>query len=167
MNLLSDLLTSPRRVFVLPLIAGLALVAGGLIFSLVMYLAACPLCIVQRMLYLAISLFALIALLLPRAGRIAAGLLMLAAGGTGVFVAGYQVWLQRFAKGENCASDYPWWERMVDWAGERVPWLFQGDGMCSDPAWSFLGLSIADWSVVMFFLLSCYAIYALLLQRQR
>jgi disulfide bond formation protein DsbB len=165
MNFLKDLLLSPRRVFALPLATGVGLVGGGLILASLLNLAACPLCIIQRMLYLLVSALALFGLLAPRAGRIAAGLLLLAASGTGVFVAAYQVWLQRFAKGETCAAAEAWWERLVDWAGEQVPWLFQGNGLCSDPAWKFLGLSIADWSMVIFAGLSLYAIHALLRQR--
>ena len=165
MNFLKDLLLSPRRVFVLPFAAGVGLVGGGLILAAVMHLAACPLCIIQRMLYLLVSLLALPGLLLPRAGRIAAGLLLFAAAATGAFVAGYQVWLQRFAVGESCAAQEAWWERLVDWAGEKLPWLFQGNGLCSDPAWKFLSLSIADWSLIIFGALSFYAIHALLRQR--
>jgi disulfide bond formation protein DsbB len=165
MNFLRDLLLSPRRVFVLPFAAGVGLVGGGLVLAALLNLAACPLCIIQRMLYLLVSVVALLGLLAPRAGRIAAGLLLLAASGLGAFVAGYQVWLQRFAKGESCAADEAWWERFVDWAGEQVPWLFQGNGLCSDPAWKFLSLSIADWSVLIFAGLCCYAIHTLLRQR--
>ncbi len=160
-----NLLLSPRLVFVLPLAAGVGLVAGGLALAALLDLAACPLCIIQRMLYLLASAVSLAGLLLPRLGRILAGLLLLATTASGAFVAAYQVWLQRFAKGVNCSADQPWWERFVDWAGEQVPWLFQGNGLCSDPAWKFLTLSIADWSLLVFAGLSLYAIHVLLRQR--
>jgi disulfide bond formation protein DsbB len=167
MDYLKYWLLSPRRVFALPLAMGIGLVSGGLVLAAVMNLAACPLCVIQRMLYLLVSVVAVIGLLAPRGGRIAAGLLLLAASGSGVYVAAYQVWLQRYAKGETCAAAEAWWERLVDWAGEQVPWLFQGNGLCSDPAWKFLELSIADWSLVIFSGLFLYAIHALLRQRPR
>jgi disulfide bond formation protein DsbB len=164
-NFLKELLLSPRRLFLLPLVTGIGLVGAGLVLAGLLNLAACPLCVIQRMLYLLVSVTALIGLVTPRFGRIVAAVLLLVASGTGTFVAGYQVWLQRFAKGESCAAEEAWWEKLVDWAGEKVPWLFQGNGMCSDPAWKFLGLSIADWSVLIFAGLACYAVYALLRQR--
>ena len=165
MNFLKDLLLSPRRVFVLPLATGVGLVGVGLLMGALLNLAACPLCILQRMLYLLVSLAALLGLSTPRPGRIAAALLLFVASATGAFVAGYQVWLQRFAKEETCAAAQAWWEKLVDWAGEQVPWLFQGNGLCSDPSWVFLGLSIADWSLLIFIGLAAYSVHALLRQR--
>jgi disulfide bond formation protein DsbB len=55
-----------------------------------------------------------------------------------------------------------WWEELVDWAGDQVPILFRASGLCSDPAWKFLGLSIADWSLGMFALLLLLAAHTLL-----
>ena len=166
MNFLKDLLLSPRRLFLVPLLAGVGLVGAGLILAKLMNLAACPLCILQRMLYLLAAAVAILGLTLPRAGRILAGLLLLATTATGAFVAGYQVWLQRFATDTNCAADQPWWERLVDWAGLQAPWLFESTGMCNDRSWTFLTLSIADWSLLIFCGLSLFALYALARQRR-
>jgi disulfide bond formation protein DsbB len=55
---------------------------------------------------------------------------------------------------------------MVDWAGERLPMLFEANGLCSDPAWKFLSLSIADWSLAVFSGLFLFALYALFRQRR-
>lgn len=75
---------------------------------------------------------------------------MAVAAAAGAGVAGYQVWIQRFAPMTSCAGREPWWEAVVRWAGEQVPLLFQASGLCSDPAWKFLDLSIADWSFLAF-----------------
>lgn len=167
MALIKNLLTSPRLVFVAPFAAGIGLVGVGVVLATLANLAACPLCIIQRMLYLLVSLVALLGLATPRGGRILAGLLLIGTSGTGTFVAGYQVWLQRFAPGENtCAAVETWWERLVDWAGEQVPWLFLGNGMCNDRSWTLFSLSIADWSLLVFTGLTLYAIHALLRQRR-
>ncbi len=166
MALIKDLLTSPRLVFAAPFAAGIGLVGGGVVLATVANLAACPLCIIQRMLYLLVSLVALLGLATPRGGRILAGLLLLATSATGAFVAGYQVWLQRFATAEtSCGAAEAWWEKLVDWAGEKMPMLFLGNGMCNDRSWTLFGLSIADWSVLIFSGLTLYAIHALLQQR--
>ena len=138
--------------FVLTLAVSLALVGGGLLLAQLLRLAACPLCIIQRMLYLLLALLAAGGLVLaarPLARRLTAWL-MAAVAATGAGVAGYQVWIQRFAPNTTCAADMPWWERFVEWAGSRAPTLFQPSGLCSDPAWKFLGLSIAEWSLACF-----------------
>jgi disulfide bond formation protein DsbB len=129
----------------------LALVAGGVVLAKTMNLAACPLCILQRMLYLTLLLEAMLAWPLANrgAGRIAS-LLMACTAATGVYFAGYQTWLQRFAGNVSCTADQPWWEQMVYWAGAKVPLLFEATGLCSEAGWKFLGLSIAEWSLLIF-----------------
>ena len=146
-------LRDPRFPFYLALAAGVGLTGCAVLLAAMMRLSACPLCIIQRMLYLSISTFALLGLSAGnrRGARVIVLLLMSLAAATGVFVAGFQVWLQRFARFASCAADYPWWEQLVDWAGERLPLLFHASGSCGDPAWIFLGLSIAEWSLVIFF----------------
>jgi disulfide bond formation protein DsbB len=160
-----DLFLSPRLVFIVPLAVGFALVGSGVVLAQMLGLAACPLCIIQRMLYLLLGVIAIAGLLVGRGGRIVVALLLAATAATGAFVAGYQVWIQRFAQEVNCSANQPWWERMVDWAGERLPMLFEANGLCSDPAWKFLSLSIADWSLLIFSGLFLYALYALVRQR--
>jgi disulfide bond formation protein DsbB len=86
---------------------------------------------------------------------------MVLAAATGAFVAGYQVWIQRFAPMTSCAGEMAWWEELVEWAGQQVPLLFRASGFCSDPAWKFLGLSIADWSLGCFGALLLLAAHAL------
>lgn len=145
------------------------LLGGGVSFLLVvvglfMALAACPLCIWQRMLYLLFAVLALGGLIGARRRlvRRAAALLMALAAGAGVFVAGYQVWIQRFAPLTTCGGREPWWEAFVRWAGEQAPLLFKASGLCSDPAWKFLDLSIADWSLLMFSGLLVLSLYTAL-----
>ena len=47
---------TPNLIFVLTFLAGSGLVGGGLYLAKTLNLAACPLCIIQRMLYLALAL---------------------------------------------------------------------------------------------------------------
>ncbi len=156
--------SSPRLPFLVVLVVGLGLTGCGVMFSSLMHLAACPLCIVQRMLYLSLALCGVLGLLLTkrRAACFVLLPLMVSVAATGVFVAGYQSWLQRFQRFASCAADYPWWEQLVDWAGERVPLLFRASGSCSEPGWKLLGLSIAEMSLIAFsalFLLSAFALW--------
>ena len=147
----------------------LALVGFGVVLAQTMGLAACPLCIWQRIMYLLIGLFGLGGLLCARIRflRTLFALLMTAAAGTGAGIAGYQVWIQRFAPMTSCAGKEPWWEAFVRWAGEQVPMLFKASGLCSDPAWKFLDLSIADWSLLCFCGLFVLSIFAALQKQGR
>lgn len=159
-----SLLRSPRAPFVVALLAGFGLFIGGVLLGNLLRLAACPLCIIQRMLYLSLGCSALLGLLLwrLRAGRIGASLLMLCCTASGVFVAGYQTYIQRFGQDIQCSGQAAWWELLVDWAGAKAPLLFEASGLCSDPAWKMLGLSIAEWSLIAFTVLSTLALRALL-----
>ena len=142
----------------------LSLVVFGVILAQTLGLAACPLCIWQRTMYLLYGLLALLGLLLYRFNGLRRLLAWVMAGSamTGGGVAGYQVWIQRFAPATTCAGKEPWWEAFVRWAGDQVPLLFKASGLCSDPAWKFLDLSIADWSLLCFSGLFVLALYAAL-----
>jgi disulfide bond formation protein DsbB len=150
----------PYLPFALALAACLGLVAGGVVMSEVFRLAACPLCVIQRMLYLLLAIAAGIGLAVSNrpVGRRIAAALMAAIAATGAFVAGYQTWIQRFAPDTGCSGYQTWWEEFVDWAGEQIPLLFLPDGICSDPGWKFLSLSIAEWSLICFLALVALAV---------
>ncbi len=152
MHKLKALFQSPSFPFVAALLVAAAMAGGGALLQQTMHIAACPLCILQRMLALLLVISAALGWLFidQRAGRIAASLLMLASTATGAFVAGYQTYLQRFAHDTQCSGQAAWWELLVDWAGEKVPLLFYASGLCSDPAFKFVGLSLAEWSLVLF-----------------
>jgi disulfide bond formation protein DsbB len=158
------LLFTPRGLFAATGLAALGLVAGGVFLQQTMNLAACPLCILQRMLYLLLALEAIAAWLLAKATlpRRAAALVMIATSATGVWIAAYQTWLQRFAKGVNCTADQPWWESFVNWAGSQWPLMFEASGICSEAGWKFLGLSIAEWSLIAFTSMTIAMLVALL-----
>jgi disulfide bond formation protein DsbB len=149
-------LFAPRGLFAATGIAAVGLVGGGLILAHTLNLAACPLCILQRMLYLLLALEAIAACLLTGSSpartlpRRLAAFVMAATASTGVGVASYQTWLQRFAKGASCTADQPWWEHLVNWAGAQWPLMFEASGLCSEAGWKFLGLSIAEWSLIAF-----------------
>jgi protein dithiol:quinone oxidoreductase len=159
----TPVLQFPRLPFILVLAAasGLALTSVGMTHY--MNLAACPLCILQRMLHIVLALAAGFGLALaaaPLARRaVAAAMLLIAA--TGGFIAGYQSWLQRFSVETNCSANQPWWEQFVYWAGEQAPWLFESNGLCTDPAWKFLDLSLAEWSFLAFAGFAAVSLYTI------
>lgn len=168
MSHVQSLLTARGLIGATGLIA-LALVGGGVVLAQTMNLAACPLCVLQRMLYLLLALESALSWAIVRsamATRIAA-LLMLLTALTGAGIAAYQTWLQRFAKGVSCTADQPWWEHFVNWAGSQWPLLFEASGLCSEAGWRFLGLSIAEWSLAAFTAMSLAMLSALLRPNRR
>ncbi len=143
---------APRALIAATGLAALGLVGGGVLLAQTLNLAACPLCVLQRMLYLLLAAEAALAWALlrqPRPIRLAA-LAMAVTAITGAGIAAYQTWLQRFAKGVSCTADQPWWEQLVNWAGSQWPLLFEASGLCSEAGWKLLGLSIAEWSLLAF-----------------
>jgi protein dithiol:quinone oxidoreductase len=162
--MIRNLLQPARLPFTVALCVSLSLVGGGVLLAQLLSLAACPLCVIQRMLYLLLALAAGSGLVLaarPLARTIAAlSMATIAAAGSGV--AAYQVWIQRFAPNTTCGAEMPWWEAFVEWAGRLAPMLFQPNGLCSDPAWKLLGLSIAEWSLLSFFGLFLLGLFSLL-----
>lgn len=155
---------SNRTIFAVALALSLGLFAGGVVLGAWLHLAACPLCILQRLLYLLVAIIAGFGFMAGSStwGRVVVNILLLVASGAGVFVAGYQSYLQRFPTGIGCAADSPWWEQWVYWAGQQVPLLFQANGICEDASWKLMGFSIAEYSLLAFLGLSVLPLCALL-----
>lgn len=147
---------SPRLAFAILALVGLAAFFGGALLGKLMHLAACPLCILQRMLYLVVGVLGLAGLAVARTrmpARIVAALAA-AAAATGLWVAVYQTWLQRHPEGPSCTAETPWWEMLVYRAGEFAPDFFLSSGMCSDPGFTLFGLTIANYSILLFLFLA-------------
>lgn len=129
----------------------LGLVGVGMELQNLLRLAPCPLCIFQRLLYLVIGGLALLGVLWPVARLVwsvlIGGLALLGAG-----VAGYQTWMQAFPElATECGYAEPnAIERLVDWLGMQWPSMFLATGFCSSRDWVFLGLSMANWSLLVF-----------------
>jgi len=152
----------PRRLIAATGLLALALVGGGVVLAQTLNLAACPLCVLQRMVYLLLALESAVILLLARSSGAlrASSAAMAATALTGAGIAAYQVWLQRFPKGIGCTAGQPWWEEVVTWAGQQLPLLFEATGSCSEAGWKLLGLSIADWSLLIFLALAAAMMFA-------
>jgi protein dithiol:quinone oxidoreductase len=56
-------------------------------------------------------------------------------------------------------------ERWVEWLGQQAPTLFMATGFCEDEGLSILGLSLANWALILFVL--CLAVGVLGLFRSR
>lgn len=130
-----------------------ALLGFGLYLEHGTGLEPCPLCIFQRIAFISIAVIALIAAL-HGPNRMAiwlySGLISLAAliGGG---IATRQVWLQHLP-----ADQVPECGPGLDYMLESFPlsqalkMILSGSGECAEAGWSFLGFSIAGWSLLWF-----------------
>jgi disulfide bond formation protein DsbB len=96
------------------------------------------------------------------------GGLLLITSGIGAAIATRHVWLQHLPPDrvpecgpglEFTLRKYPLYQAL-----EKV---FAGTGQCAEAAWTFLGLTIAGWSLVWFVLLGAFAVYLTVLAARR
>jgi disulfide bond formation protein DsbB len=125
-------------------------------------LEPCPLCLVQRAFFYAVlGTFALGAIHAPKRGgnAVYGGLAAFFAVG-GIVTAGRQVWLQHLPadKVPACGPDLYFMLQNFP-LQQAVAKLFAGSGECAAVDWTFLGLSIAEWSLAWFAVLVVYALW--------
>src|SRR5690606_37442670 len=153
-----------RTSFLLGFLACAGLIGFALFSQFQWGLEPCPLCIFQRVAFAALGVvFLLGALQAPRgrAGRVAWGVLALAAALAGIAVAGNHVRLQMLP-----ADQVPACWPGLDYMMEMLPVtgviqkVMTGSGECADVDWSFLGLSMPAWSLAWFLLLAAWAAWA-------
>ena len=140
-----------RRWLALVSIGCVGLLAYGLYLQHAVGLEPCPMCIVQRYALIGVALLSALAAALPLglARWVAAGGVALVAG-FGAFVAARQTWLQWYPP-EVLACGRDFYGMIESFPLKRaVPMIFKGIGDCSQVDWSFLGLSIANWSFLCF-----------------
>jgi len=154
-------LLSPRMQLAYGALACAALMGTALWFEHVMRLEPCPLCMVQRVLVIGLGAIMLLgALHGPGPGaRRAYGVLIAVVAGAGAAVAGRHVWLQSLPADQVPACG-PGLEYILD----RYPLLealdavLSGSGECAEVSWTFLGLSIPGWTLVIFAALALYGL---------
>ncbi len=161
---MTALFGQPRRLLALIALSCVALLAFGLYLQHAIGLEPCPMCIVQRYLFILAALAAGIGAVLPGATRWAAGLMALLSF-TGAGVAARQSWLQWFPPEiTTCGRDL--FGMIESFPLKRViPMVFRGSGDCSAVDWTFLGLSIANWSFLNFVLVAVLGARLLLKRR--
>ena len=142
---------APRSVLGALAAACLALLAFGLYLQHAVGLEPCPMCIVQRYALLLVAVAAGGTAVLRGRVTYAAGLVSMGVlAGAGAFVAARQSFLQ-WSPPEvlSCGRDL---YGMIDsFPLKRViPMVFKGSGDCSAVDWTFLGLTIANWSFLCF-----------------
>jgi disulfide bond formation protein DsbB len=140
-----------------------ALVGAALYLQHAQQMLPCPLCVIQRYLYLVIGLAALAGSLSGKP-KLGAGLGLLAALG-GLGVVGKHLYVLA-NPGFSCGIDPM--ETILNKipTAEMMPWLFKADGLCENARDTLLGLSIPAWSAVWFALVTAALVWVLASRRR-
>lgn len=156
----------PQRLLALIAVGCVGLLAFGLYLQHAVGLEPCPMCIVQRYALLLVALVAGVSAALrgPGARTVGVGVMGLLAV-SGAFVAARQSWLQwNPPEVLSCGRDL--YGMIESFPLKRViPMIFKGSGDCSAVDWTFLGLTIANWSFLCFSVIAVLA--GLMLLRRR
>jgi disulfide bond formation protein DsbB len=147
----------PRAPLAIAAVACALLLGFGYYLEHVRGLEPCPLCLVQRGFFYAVMAIFAVAAVHGRAARVYASLACLFALG-GTATAARQVWLQSLPPDQvpQCGPDLLFMLQNFP-LSHTLQKLFYGTGECAVVDWSFLGLSIAGWSLVWFVALAVYA----------
>lgn len=158
-----------RTLFLTVLVCCLGLLGIGLYLQHGLNLEPCPLCVMQRVAFLAIGMTAMVAYLHNPGvvGRMNYGLLMMLFSLAGAAVAGRNVWLQSLPP-DQVPECGPGLDYMLEAfpLSKALPMIFQGSGECAKVEWTMLGLSIPAWALGWFGLFFLAGLAALVLREK-
>lgn len=159
------LFSHTRRWLALVSLGCFGLLAYGLYLQHAVGLVPCPMCIVQRYALVFVVLIAGVSAFFQRGFWQTSGLVTMGVvAGFGAFVAARQTLLQwNPPEVMSCGRDF--YGMIESFPLKRaIPMIFKGSGDCSAVDWTFLGMTIANWSFLCF---SGILLLAVLLLTQR
>lgn len=138
-----------------------ALIGAALYLQYVKHEDPCPLCMVQRVMFIALFIvFAIAALHGPkRAGERVYAVLIVLLALTGGGVAARHIWIQHLP-----ADQVPACGPGLDYMLETMPMsdvlkqLMHGSGECAEKGWTFLALGLPEWSLLSFIALGVWSV---------
>lgn len=123
----------------------------------------CPLCVIQRYLFLAVGVASLVAAI---SGKLREGaLLALLAALGGLYAVGKHLYVIA-NPGFTCGIDPM--ETFLNKipTAEYLPWLFRADGLCEGATDGIMGLAIPQWSAIWFVVLTVLLAFVLLRKKR-
>jgi disulfide bond formation protein DsbB len=149
---------SNRNALLLIAAVSLALVGAALYLQHAKDMLPCPLCVIQRYLFLGVAIFSLIGAFANKIKAFGALALLCALGGLGVVAKHLYVLAH---PGFSCGIDPM--ETMLNKipTATMLPWLFRADGLCEAAQETVLGLNVPQWSAVWFTLLTLSLVWVL------
>lgn len=141
-----------------------ALIGAALYLQHAKDMLPCPLCVIQRYLFLGVGIAALAGALSDKIRAGAAVALLAALGGLGVVGKHLYVLAN---PGFSCGIDPMETTLNKIPTAEFMPWMFRAEGLCENAGDALLGLSIPQWSAVWFVLLTLALVWVLVRQARR
>ncbi len=151
---------SNRNLYLFGFIICVALMGVALFMQYVMHYEPCPLCIFQRISFIVIGLICLVAAAHNPAyiGHKIYGTLIAIAALFGLGLAIRHSWLQHNPpEFVECGGGLEYWLETLP-TNKVVEKILQGTGECTDVVWKFMGLSIPEWTAIMYFGFTLFAI---------
>ena len=144
---------TPRIWFLCLVLCCGALLGFALYNQYVDYLDPCPLCVFQRVVFMAMGVIALLAFLHnpARTGQRIYAWLIVAGATVGALIAGRHVWLQSLPPGEvpECGPGLNYMLENFP-ITEVLSTVLMGSGSCAEVIWSFLGMSMPQWTLIWY-----------------
>jgi disulfide bond formation protein DsbB len=149
---------SSRNALLLIAAVSLLLVGAALYLQHAKDMLPCPLCVIQRYLFLGVAIFSLIGAFANKIKAFAALALLCALGGLGTVAKHLYVLAH---PGFSCGIDPM--ETMLNKipTATLLPWLFRADGLCEAAQDTVLGLNVPQWSAVWFVILAAGLLWVL------
>jgi len=140
-----------------------AAVGAALVSQYVYNMQPCPWCVLQRVVFLAIAIVALVGLVLPGALHRVAVLLLVLLTGCGAAAA---LW-QHYVAGNSASCNLTLADRIVGGLklDEHLPEIFMATASCSDAKVNLFGLPYEAWSLALFALMGAMGVRLLLPSR--
>ncbi len=126
-------------------------------------LEPCPLCVIQRFITIILAIVFLVGFL-HKSSRKAwvrfHGFLVLFLAGSGVAAAGRQVYLQNLPPNRlpPCAPNLSYILEKLSWP-DAIKFLVRGSADCAQVKWTLLNLSIPEWTLGLFLVLSLVGLW--------
>lgn len=151
-----------RNLLLLTAAACLVAIALALYLQHAKDMLPCPLCVIQRYLFLALALACLVGVAIHKAKLGAAVGLAVALGGIGVALKHLYVLAH---PGLSCGIDPLETSLNRVFTARFMPYVFRADGLCEDATTPFFGLSLPQWTLVGFGLSALLMVWILTRRR--
>lgn len=144
---------TPRIWHFFALLCCVLLVSFAMYNQYIVYLNPCPLCVLQRVAYMWMGVFALLAFMHNpgRTGQLIYGWLFTLGAIFGMGIAGRHVWLQNLPPDlvPECSPGLNY--MLENWpVADVVKTVLYGSGDCAEVLWTFLGMSMPMWTFVWY-----------------
>ena len=140
-----------------------ALIAAALYLQHALEMQPCPLCVIQRYMFLVVGVASLVGAM---GGKVRAWTLVALLGAVGgLYTVGKHLYVIA-NPGFSCGIDPM--ETFLNKipTAEFLPWLFRADGLCTGAVDQVLGLAIPQWSAVWFVVVTVLLAWVLVRQRR-